>query len=512
MSTRNHDSYLDTVHDIYHHEALQMTTAELQEQILQLRRVNSDLTHLEAKQATHELPKRLWETLSAFSNTPGGGAIIFGISEEAGFAIVGIKNPARLQHDLGCLCSEMEPPVRAHIQVHTIGGKQLVTAGVPEITLQQKPCFYPSAGLTNGAFIRVADGDRKLSSYEVQMMLSARGQPREDEEPVANTDLSDLQPRLVRSFINRLRKRRSGRFEKLSDENVLRTVKVLVPSGPSSWVCSLGGLLAMGKYPQEFFPALSLIFIAYPRTEVGAPGSNQERFLDNERIEGAVPDILRPTLDILQRNMKRRSVVSGLYRTDLDEYPATAVREAVINALVHRDLSNGSRGTPVQVQMFPDRLVIYNPGGLYGPVTVDSLGREGISASRNNTLLRILEDVTVGGDRQAVCENRGSGVGAIVAALKQSGLPDPLFDDQIASFRVIFKNAAQRGRKRDRRAEILNLLRDHGAMSRSELSKALGISDIATRKWLQALREERSIDPTEASLQSRNLRYRLIAK
>ena len=97
--------------------------------------------------------------------------------EESRFAVAGVKNAAKLQHDLASMCSEMEPPLRAHIQIHGLHGKHVVTAGVPEIPLQQKPYYYPSAGLTNGGFIRVADEDRKLSSYEVQMMLSARVQP-----------------------------------------------------------------------------------------------------------------------------------------------------------------------------------------------------------------------------------------------------------------------------------------------------------------------------------------------
>ncbi len=483
-----------------------MTSDELQDLIATVRRVNSDLTHVEVKSAKTDLPKRLWETVSAFSNTGGGGVIILGLSEEAGFAVVGVRNASKLQADLGSLCSEMDPPVRAHIQVHNLDGKHVLTAGIPEIPAQQKPCFYPSSGLTNGAYIRIADGDRRLTSYEVQMMLSGRGQPREDEEPVAGTAVSDLQPTLLKAFVSRLRKRPGKRFGRLSDEAILRTLKVLVDCDGSS-VCSLGGLLAMGRYPQQFFPALSLTFIAYPQTEVGQPGPNRQRFLDNERVEGAIPDILPPAIDFLRRNMRRRSVVNGLYRTEVDEYPSEAVREAIINSLVHRDLSMGARGTPVQVQLFPDRLVIHNPGGLYGPVTVDALGREGISASRNSTLLRILEDVTLRGERQAVCENRGSGVGAMVAALRGVGLPDPQFDDRISGFRVTFQNSLKRRRPRDRRDDILNLLREHGQMSRAELSGALGISQILTRKWLQVLRSEGVVGTTDEKSRSKNLRY-----
>jgi ATP-dependent DNA helicase RecG len=484
-----------------------MNLTELHECIAQMRHANSDLTHVEAKAAAGELPKRLWETLSAFSNTVKGGTLVLGVSEELEFKIVGVKNPKKLQQDLASLCDVMSPPVRAYIQVHRIAHKAVITAEIPEIALNAKPCYYPGAGYTNGAFIRIADGDRRLSPYEVQMMLSARGQPTDDEEAVPGTTVADLQARSVRELLSRLRKRPGSVFSRMADDAILRTLKILVPAG-KKWVCSLGGILALGKYPQQFFPALGLTFVVYPASEVGEPGPSQERFLDNVRIEGTIPDMLRPALDALQRNMKRRSVVKGLYREDLEEYPPTAVREAIINALAHRDLSSGSRGTPVQVQMFSDRLVVHNPGGLYGPVTVDSLGRDGVCATRNNMLLKLLEDVAPAGERQAVCENRGSGVGAMVASLRQARLPDPVFENRIATFRVTFLSTPLR-RRQDRRDDIVSLLRDRGTLSRAEISQALGLSDISIRKWLATMRDEGVIVATAQKIRSKNVRYEL---
>src|SRR5437867_414716 len=195
-----------------------MTAEELHEYITQLRRANSDLTHIEAKLATNELPKRLWQTLSAFSNTRMGGSLLLGIAEESGFGIIGVKNSKKIQQDLASLCDTMHPPLRPYIQVHRIQNKDVITAEIPELPVGSKPCFHPSAGLTNGAFIRVADGDRKLTTYEVQMMLSARGQPTEDEEPVAGTTLEELQPRLVRGFLSRLQRRPGSPFARATDE------------------------------------------------------------------------------------------------------------------------------------------------------------------------------------------------------------------------------------------------------------------------------------------------------
>jgi ATP-dependent DNA helicase RecG len=394
---------------------------------------------VEAKRAEDALPRRVWETLSAFSNTPGGGVLILGLDETSGFATVGVRNPKKVQQDLASLCGEMEPPLRPPIELHRVEGRPLVVAEIPEIEIGQKPCYYRGAGLTNGAFIRVADGDRRLSPYEVQVMLASRGQPREDETPVADATAGDLDPDLVAGLLARVRRAEESVFRRLSDEEALRTLKVLVRH-EDRWVPSLAGLLALGRHPQQFFPALGVTFVVYPTPRIGEPGPGGERFLDNRRFEGPIPGLIRPVLDGLYRNMKHRTVVRGLFREDLWEYPETAIREAVVNALGHRDLSPMARGTPVQIQMFPDRLVITNPGGLYGPVTVERLGEEGISATRNQVLMKILEDVTVPGEGRGICENRGSGIGAMLAALRQAGMSPPQFEDRIATFQVTFPN------------------------------------------------------------------------
>ncbi len=416
-----------------------MTTAEVLELIETLRRVETDSTHIEAKRSESELPRRLWETLSALSNTPGGGVLILGLDELSGFKVVGVKNPKKLQSDLASLCAEMEPAVRAAIDFHRVDDKSLVVAEVPELSVGQKPCYYKGAGLTNGAFVRVGDGDRKLSSYEVQVMLASRGQPREDEEPVPEATGRDFDPKLVSGLLGRLRQSEATVFRRLKTDESLRTLKALVRHR-RGWVPSVGGLLALGRFPQKFFPALGATFVVYPSARIGEPGPRGERFLDNRRFDGPIPRILGPAMVALRRNMKRRALMRGIYREDLWEYPEAAVREALVNALAHRDLSGAARGMPVQVQMFPDRLCILSAGGLHGTVTVEQLGQEGVSSTRNAVLMKLLEDLCVPGEQTAVCENRGSGIGAMLAALRQAGMGPPHFEDRISTFQVTFPN------------------------------------------------------------------------
>ncbi|WHT18373.1 ATP-binding protein [Crossiella sp. CA-258035] len=293
--------------------------------------------------------------------------------------------------------------------------------------------------MNQGSYLRLGDGDYRMTSYEVQLLLANRGQPRHDEEPVPNTSLADFDPALVAELVSRLRTRRPYAYGELDDLAVLRRVRALVPDGSGADVASLGGLLALGTFPQEHFPQLMITFVHYPTVD-GADPDTGARFVDNVVAEGPIPVMVRDTLLALRKNMARRSVVRGAGRADDWEYPEAALREAVVNALVHRDLSSESRGTQVQVEMYPDRLVMRSPGGLFGPVTEERLGEEGVSSARNAALLRILEDVPLPGSSRAICENRGSGIRTMLAALRSAHLSAPEFRNRVSSFRVTFPN------------------------------------------------------------------------
>jgi ATP-dependent DNA helicase RecG len=417
-----------------------MLDTELVEIIGNLRALGADIADVEVKNSSGGLPKSLRDTLSAFSNTRGG-VIILGLDESQGFAPSRLPDPVKLAADLASMCaSEMEPALRPLIRIHHFEGEPIVVAEIPELDPAQKPCYYKGAGMTKGSFVRVSDGDQRLSAYEVQLLLSSRGQPRDDEQAIPGTGLVNLDRAGVDTLVARLRTSRPYAFKDLDHLGVLRRAKVLV-TGPEDVgeAVSLAGLLALGSYPQEQFPQLMVTFVHYPTT-AGAQPTGGERFLDNVTLEGPIPVMVRDTLAAISRNMSRRAVITGAGRQDVWEYPQTALREAVVNALVHRDLSSSARGTQIQIEMYPDRLVIKNPGGLFGPVTIDNLGEEGISSARNATLIKLLEDVPIPGETRAVCENRGSGIRAMLQSLLAAGMSPPQFEDRISSFVVTFPN------------------------------------------------------------------------
>lgn len=415
-----------------------MQTDELEDIVRKLRRIGNDVENVEAKRSGgHQLPKSVRETLSAFSNAHGG-VLILGLDEASGFQVTDLVDAGKQAADLASLCAnDMEPPIRAVIEVHELEGKNVVTAEIPEIELSSKPCFVKSLGMNRGSYTRVNDGDQRLTSYEIQLMLSAKGQPRDDMAPVDGAALSDLDSEGVKAYIERLRDVRPRIFADRSEVEVLSMSNLLVRRD-DDMVPSLAGLLSLGRYPQQFFPQLMLTFVSYPT--VDGPSADGTRFLDNVAIEGSIPEMVRETLSVIKRNMSRRAVVAGAGRQDTWDYPEPALREAVVNALVHRDLSPASFGAQVQIEMYPDRLEVRNPGGLFGPVQIDSLGTETLSSSRNSALLKMLEDVRIPGEDRTVCENRGSGIRTMITALRSAGMSTPEFRDHISSFVVKFPN------------------------------------------------------------------------
>lgn len=291
------------------------------------------------------------------------------------------------------------------------------------------------AGQANGSYRRVGEGDYRMTPYEVQQLLASRGQPEDDLSPVPQASLADLNVPRVEAFVARLRRTRPS-FAEETNLTALRRMRVIVPHPETGeMVPSIGGLLALGSYPQDFFPQLNVTFVHYP----AAAGANDgTRFVDNRSLDGSIPEMVQLAMQSLRANMRRRAVVRGAGREDRWDYPEPALREAIVNALVHRDYGPLARGSQVQIEMYPDRLVVRNPGGLFGPVNVDRLGAPGVYSSRNGALLRMLEDVVLPEDGRPICENRGSGLHVMVGALEAAGLSPPEFVDHLASFEVVF--------------------------------------------------------------------------
>lgn len=414
-----------------------MGRAELARLVALLRQARTDLGDVEVKAAAGGLPKSVRETLSAFSNDRGG-TLILGLEEERDFRPAPGFDAARVRDTLAAACNDdLHPPVRAEIEIVEFDGALVVVADVGELDPRFKPCYVASRGEYNGSFTRGGDGDRRLTDFEIHLLHTNRGQPLDDRQPVSDATPTDLDPLETQLLIARVRQRQPRAFAGLPDEQVLRRLNILVEDQAGTVRPTLGGLLALGLYPQQFFPQLNATLVVYPGVSAEDIPINGPRFLDNRSLDGSIPTIVDEAVAAVLRNTSVRSFVDGSGRTDVYDYPAEVVREAVANALLHRDYSPYSRGTPVQITLYADRLVIANPGGLFGAITEDDLGGEGVTSTRNPVLAKLLQDVRSPESGRMVCENRASGIPTMLRELRRARSPLPEFHSRITRFKVI---------------------------------------------------------------------------
>ena len=427
-----------------------------------LRAVATDTQDIEVKESVQKLPASMAETVSAFSNGPGG-TIILGISEKNGFIPAPGFRAKPTADSLATICSDkLTPPVRPEIDVVDFENAQVVIAHVHELPPCEKPCYVTERGVYHGSFVRVADGDRKLTTYEVDRLLEERAQPTFDLDMIMEAGKSDLDRRLVSAVLERQRSLHPSIFANRSDVDALVMLRVLARDDDDRLHPTLAGLLALGTYPQQFFPRLTVTFTALPTRD---EKTGLTTYADARTMAGPIPAVLADTLKAVQQNMHTEGMAA---------LPLAAIREAVANALVHRDYSPLARGTAVQVSLLPDRLVITSPGGLYGTVTSESLGTPGYSSARNQFLLSLLENVPFS-DGYLV-ENRKAGYRLICDELKHAGMPAPKADDHISSFEITLFRSGTLSQAEELSDEVLKYLATVSDASATEIADATGLS------------------------------------
>lgn len=404
-----------------------MLEIELIEIIRSLGVQKCESNYIELKAAKAGCPK-LFATFSSFSNQQGGGKIIFGIDEEDDYAVCGVYNAADLQKKIMEQSLQMEPLVRPLCTTVEIEGKSVVCAEIQEIDNFSKPCFYKGSGRLKGSYIRVADGDRLMTEYEVYSFEAFKKKIQDELRIAERAEAGDLITQYYQKYLLEVRAKKPN-LSGLSDEKICRLQGFTVDSKPT-----LAGVMLFSDYPQAFYPQLCITAVSIPGTQLSATGSVGERFIDNKRIDGTIEQMVEAALLFVRKNMKEKTIIDNLSgkRTDKTEYPVIAVRELIVNALVHRDYSIHTDSTPVTIRMFTDRLEIENPGGLYGRMTLDQLGK--ISADTRNPFIAGALEV------MEVTENRYSGIPTVLSTLREHGLPAPKFENDRGIFRVTLYN------------------------------------------------------------------------
>ena len=413
-----------------------MSSEQLKATVARLRAVGTDDAWVEVKRSGPKLSSDVWETVSAFANT-AGGTIILGLSEVDGFVPAKVFDlQANLDAfvmgvgDGGIDNCKLENPPRYTLERHEFEGKSLLVIDIAENEIGSKPCFIRKLGMVSGSYKRVDDKDLRLSPTELYEMQNILKPSIDDREVVPGATPDDLNDDVVDQIIAMARMLNSKAVRGTSDRaSIMRRLNIT--DGGDGVL--MAGLLVAGDYPQMFFPKLVVDVATYPDTAKSAPG--KPRFIDRRICEGSLSEVMADAMAAIERNLRTYSIVDGVGRHDEQEIPRNVLREAVANALVHREYNAAFTGQAVSVEIYPDRVVIKSPGGLWGGKTIDNLA-DGDSICRNATLMKLMRFVSLPGEVGSPAEGNGTGIELMLREMASKSLPAPEFEAGIDSFSV----------------------------------------------------------------------------
>ncbi len=390
------------------------------------------------------------KSIVAFTNS-SGGTILVGVNDDG--KIIGIDLKKGELEDLENLINQLiEPKIYPEIQILPYKGSLLLKIVVHEGF--NKPYFYKGS-----CYVRKGNATRRLDRDGILELLSRKvtfdsllfeGEHRIDNE-------------LIEDFIKKAKERRNMKIEMIDHESALKRLK-LVERGK----VRNGALLVFSMECSSYFPQAVI--------KIGA--FEEDKVIDEMLIEGPIQYQVEEAMNFIKRHIRKGYEIKGLERVEVWEYPLESIREALVNAVLHRDYFSNA---PITVKVGDFGIIVENPGELPPPLEVQDLARDHPSIPRNPLISRVFYYM-------GYFEEWGSGTLRMIKLLKNMGLPEPEFSQKkgffrvwIKSLRVLEKDLSESERK------ILDFIRARRTVTRRDCELLLNLSERSIRRLLGKL-------------------------
>ncbi|MCB9445397.1 MAG: putative DNA binding domain-containing protein [Ardenticatenaceae bacterium] len=389
----------------------------------------------------------LAECLVAFANGDGG-MIVLGLDEKGQpTESIWEEEAEGALREAASLC---RPPVPSRWQPVETGRDTLVGINVPRS--QELHTMYDGRVL-----IRSGNWNRPLTGDEVRTLANSKNSAEFETDVVPGARPSDLSQEIIRDYLDRREARGAAKIT--STDELLFEIGATDREGNPTTI----GILLFGKNPQAFFPQSGIVFVKFmgtePRGEDGGVGYGRR-----DELVGPLPRIIDRAWNVIYEEMRVGATVNKLEREELTEYPRFAVREALVNAVAHRDYRISGRR--IEIRMYSDRMEIISPGGLPGYMTLDNLVEEHFS--RNPRLVNGLY-------QWGYIEELGLGIDLMIEEMAQAGHPPPTFRAADHAFTVTLSNRRERTAvpkwtrsMNERQARALTFVRENGSITNRE--------------------------------------------
>jgi ATP-dependent DNA helicase RecG len=345
-------------------------------------------------------PAKLAETLVALANSKGG-TLLVGTPD-------GLADPeAALDRALEAALATDPPLIIPLPRVEEMDGKPVLVVSVPP----GLPHVYSYKGKY---LVRDGNNIQPLTPRQLRHLMMERGAVSFESLVPEGAGLADLDWDKAERYLAGM----SGLPAASREEALLRRGCLARTEGESELCPTYAGLLLFGREPQRWVRSAEILVARYAGTTMS------DSFI-KEEVRGTLPEQIRRAEAFVTSNMRRGVRLIGLERVEEAEYPADVIREAIVNAVAHRDYQ--TRGDEIRVFLFADRVEFYSPGRLAGHVTVENLVHERFS--RNETIVQVLSDM-------GFIERLGYGIDRMIRLMAEAGLPKPKFEETAAGFRV----------------------------------------------------------------------------
>ncbi|RKU13761.1 hypothetical protein C6501_09200 [Candidatus Poribacteria bacterium] len=397
------------------------------------------------------------ETAAAFANT-GGGAILIGVSDNR--EITGITIGKETLTDVANRISQaIDPRVVMDVESVDVGGKSVLLVRITESSI--KPVSVKGI-----CYKRVGNSNRVMSPQEIaQMHLKSVGQTW-DQLSVVSAGSNDIDEQKIQWYLtHREASRNVAQPQNMTVTDLLRNINCISEEETPTHA----GILFFGKHPQKFFQNAQLRVVRFRGISVTHP------VIDRLDCSGTLWEIINVAEEFIRKNIRLLSLrgSKSFQRDDKFEYPLEALREAIINGLIHR---NYQEPADVRVFIFDDRVEIINPGSFPEDVSP----HKPIHRPVNPILSQLMYDV-------GYVERYGSGIKMMQRLCKQSENKEPRFDLHPLETKVIFDSPIQEMTI----VEIDDISEDLNERQKNALFHVVKNGQIVTKEYVEINRVSR---------------------
>ena len=403
-------------------------------------------------------PDSVLRTIVAFANT-AGGVLLLGV-EDATRNVRGVAEPLAMEERLANLISDSILP-RLIPDIEILPWRRNHVLAVQVHPSPGRPHYLTSAGPEGGVYVRVGSTNRRADRELIdELRRFARGETF-DEQAMPECDSEALDFRAASELFASVRKL------KRSDLDTLR----LMTKHQGRKVPTVGGMLLFGRERDRYFPDA---WVQAGRFR----GTDKTDIIDTLEIRSLPLQAVEEAIAFVQKHSLHGMEIGSVRRKERWNLPPVAVREAVVNAIVHTDYAQ--HGAPIRISIYDDRLEVENPGLLPFGLTVDDL-LQGVSKLRNRVIGRVFHEL-------GLIEQWGSGIQRMMTVCRDAGLAPPVLEEIGTRFRVTIHTSSTVAPSVDQADQaVLDALADENGLSTGEIATVIGLTARATRNRLLKL-------------------------